>query len=251
LALSEYVLPGTEANSDVWRARLRLMETVKEVLPKLLERLSQDVLPVYGKIAELEGLAQLVWGPSPYEALPERSELRLALAKWASEFHIDATWMLDDALRTLQVWWATPERAERLQWNSVRASRGGDVIGEDFEFRHYGWAASQQAWSDYSCQIHREFEGALSGYERHTRALAESGGLIRSRRTYSADNLVWFVLYQFGGYSSGQIADRRARCKVVGENSGIIKGVQAAAKLIAWGPLRAAKNRKRGKFDCH
>jgi hypothetical protein len=76
--------------------------------------------------------------------------------------------------------------------------------------------------------------------------LAESMGLVRARRKYSPDNLEWFVLYQFAGISSKTIADRYVAVEGKDlDESTVLKGIKAAAKLIGWNHLRQSRqNRK-------
>jgi hypothetical protein len=77
-------------------------------------------------------------------------------------------------------------------------------------------------------------------YEKETREFAESRGLVRAQRKYSPDNFEWFVLYQFAGMSSTAIADRYAEKDKFLEESTVLKGIKAAAKLIGWNQLRAS-----------
>src|SRR6267154_538592 len=54
----EYVSPDNENSEDVYRARLRLMETVKQIFPTFLERLSSEVFPSYSQLAQAGKLAK-------------------------------------------------------------------------------------------------------------------------------------------------------------------------------------------------
>jgi hypothetical protein len=70
-------------------------------------------------------------------------------------------------------------------------------------------------------------------------------GLVRARRKYSPDNLEWFVVYQFAGMSSKIIADRVVAEGNDVDESTVLKGIKAAAKLIGWNHLRQSRqNRK-------
>jgi len=72
-------------------------------------------------------------------------------------------------------------------------------------------------------------------------------GLVRARRKYSPDNLEWFVLYQFAGMSSGTISDRYAAQGRAVEESTVLKGIKAAAKLIGWNELRQPRRNRNRK----
>ena len=66
-------------------------------------------------------------------------------------------------------------------------------------------------WPAYSQSLRQRFEETHFGqYERETRELAESQGLVRARQRYNPIDFEWFVLYQFGGMTSTAIADRYA-----------------------------------------
>ena len=81
-------------------------------------------------------------------------------------------------------------------------------MGDTFTFVCEGWETTLLPWPAYRDSVRRRFEEKLSDYEKETRALAKSQGLVRAQRKYSLKNLEWFVLYQFAGNSSKTIADR-------------------------------------------
>ena len=114
-----------------------------------------------------------------------------------------------------------------------------------FEFRYQGWEVQLHTWSRYRRLLRQSFEEQLSEYEKKTRELAESCGLVGAQRKYSSYNLEWFVLYQFAGLSSKKIADLYAIKGKDLDESTVLKGIKAAAKLVAWNHLRQpALNRK-------
>ena len=129
LAYCEYVSPDQGYSIEVGRARLQLIETVKRVYPTLLEKLAAEVFPHYCDLAE-EGFEfdRILWSPprvSPFEVLPEDSGLKSALSKWATEFNVEAVWLIDQALRTLRDWYVTPEWRESLTWHQMYPHEGG------------------------------------------------------------------------------------------------------------------------------
>ena len=73
-------------------------------------------------------------------------------------------------------------------------------------------------------------------------------GLVRAPHKYSPSNLDWFVLYQFAGLSSPQIVKRIARQDPNIDESTVLKGVKAAAKLAGWDCLRPAPRRNNRKI---
>jgi hypothetical protein len=239
LTHSEYVAADRDNSSQTWQARLRLIETMKRVYPRFLERLSCDVFPLYRRLARQDKLAKpghnfrkALWNlaplASPYEALTNSGGLKAALSKWAAEFHVEDGWLMDGALRTLQGWYAAPDWRASLKWDTLHGREGPDVVGESFEFHCQGWEIELLTWSAYSRSVRRSFEKKLAVYEKKTHALAASQGLVRAQKKYSPANLEWFALYQFAGMSSKKIADRCGREGQAVDDSTVLKGIKVA-----------------------
>jgi hypothetical protein len=244
LAFSEYVSPNSGNSVQIWRARLQVIEAVKRVYPIFLEKLSADVFPFYYQLAKEGKLAKgridfdkALWGSSPYEALTEDGDLKSALSKWAAHFNAGAEWLMVGALRTLRGWYVAPDWRDSLAWDCHHGRKERPTIGKTFEFCYQGWEAQLLTWPAYSQSLRQSFETKLLEYENQTRELAESRGLVRARRNYSPDNFEWFVLYQFAGMTSKTIADRCVEKGKALDESTVLKGIKAAAKLISWDPL--------------
>lgn len=239
LVLSEYYVP--DSSIAVQEARRILMESARRVFPKMLERLAADVLPVYEEPARSGfNLEAVLWhsGLSPFKELPQESSLRFELSKWASEFHAEQGWFLDDTLRTLRGWHIAPDWLSELKWNPIGGVTTAVAWGEPFKLDYMGWEMQLHTWADYSQSVRERFEQHLAEYEVASRMLAESRGLVRAPHKYSLKNLEWFVLYQFKGQTAAKIAGRDG-VSAKGENeSTILKGVKAAARLIGWDSLR-------------
>jgi hypothetical protein len=254
LAGSEYVSPNSDNSVQVWRARLQAIEAARRVYPIFLRKLSADVFPLYDQLAKEGKLAKgrndfdkALWGKFPYEALTDDGGLKSALSKWAAHFHAEAEWLMVGALRTLRGWYIAPDWRESLTWDPHHGRKDVPAIGNTFEFCYSGWEVQLLSWPAYGRSLRQAFETKLLEYEKQTRELAESRGLVRARRKYSPDNLEWFVLYQFAGMTSKTIADRYAKEGRALDESTALKGIKAAAKLIGWNHLRQPRqppNRK-------
>jgi hypothetical protein len=255
LTFSEYVSPESENSVQVWRARLEVIEAAKRVYPIFLRKLATNVFPLYERLAKQGRLAKgrndfdkALWGHSPYEALTENGGLKAALRKWATHFNVEAKWLMDGALRTLRSWYVAPEWRKSVEWDSVHGRKEPAVIGETFEFSYQGWEVQLLTWPAYSQSLRQSFERKLLEYEKETRELAGSRGLVRARRKYSPENLEWFVLYQFAGMTSKKIADRYAMRGRYVDESTVLKGIKAAAKLIGWNHLRRLQEKQNRKI---
>src|SRR6266404_4299983 len=212
LEYAEYLSADPESSGQIWLARLRLFDTVRSVYPKFLDKLSSDVLPLYRRLAQDGYDLSRLWGPKPpYNALPQGSDLKSGLARWATEFNVNVGWLMDDALRTLRLWSLNSEEHKSLGWNTIHGHRIAFEMVDPFQFTFEGWETTLRTWAKYRESARRRFKEKLLAYEKKTRELAESLGLIRSRRQYSPDNLEWFILYQFASMTSAEIADRHAK----------------------------------------
>src|SRR5205807_1650457 len=114
-----------------------------------------------------------------------------------------------------------------LRWHQMYPHSGG-ATGEALEFRCEGWETGLLAWPAYKKSVRQRFEEKLLEYEIKTRKLAESQGLVRARRKYQPKHFEWFVLYQFKGLSSTEIAGLSPRRDSVDEST-VLKGVKAAS----------------------
>ena|SRR5579862_5722122 len=238
---SEYSSEDSESNEAVYRARLLLLGELRKVLPIFFEKLARDVFPCYEDMAQAGyDFDGIVWTDSPLDLLPDDAAVKQALSDWASQFNANADWLVTGALRTLRAWHIKPERRQRLEWDSGHfVSGSGHWNAEGFQFQFEPWDG-RLPWSDYSRSLRKEFGKTVAAYERKTRQAAKANNLIRTQVKYSPVNLEWFVLYQFAGMSSKEIADREISqgSGRAADESTILKGIKAAAKLIAWDRLR-------------
>jgi len=150
---------------------------------------------------------------------------------------------MDQAVCTLSDWQRVPEWREELRWSSSFTGRPLGATGETFEFKFVRWETEGQTWSKYAELLRAEFEIELMKYEEKTRQIAESCGLVRAQRKYSPVNLDWFVLYQFAGRSTTDIAKDLAKNGTQSINkadpaSTVLKGIKAAQELVGWARLR-------------
>ena len=140
LAYSEYV--SLEPNStQVWQARLRLIDAATRVFPKFLKKLSADVFPAYAELAKSGfDFDAVLWHPRlpPHTMIPETSWLKSALSEWAGKFHAEPSWLLDETLRTLRGWYVAPDWRKSLRWNPIGGITSTLAMGERFQFLDCG-----------------------------------------------------------------------------------------------------------------
>jgi hypothetical protein len=260
LAYPEYISQDAQNSIQVSRARLVLFETVKNVYPKMLRELSEKVFRLFEDLASGGYIFWAIDGPrhqSPYESLlipsaassggykadtsaskEKRGELKVVLDEWAHTFNVTERWAKDEVVRTLGHWHRDPEGRKSLTWNPVYVHSCSVSTGEPFHFHCEGWETELLTWLRYRKSVRQRFEEQLLQYEKKTRELAESCGLVLAQLKYSPANFEWFVLYQFAGLSSTKIADERSRTHAAVDESTVLKGVKTAAKLIGWDRIR-------------
>jgi hypothetical protein len=175
---------------------------------------------------------------TPMEVLRNFEALRDSLKAWGIAFNADVLWFLDEALRTLRGWYVARDWRDALKWNPIGSVTSTLAMGERFHFDFPGWEMQLLTWTKYREALQTEFEHKLGAYEAESRKAAESRGLVRAPRKYSLSNFDWFVLYQFAGLSSTQIVKRAARQDPNIDESTVLKGVKAAARLVGWDSLR-------------
>ncbi len=183
---------------------------------------------------------------TPAEVLRKCAALRDALKDWGIKFNAHVLWFLDETLRTLGGWYVAPDWRDSLMWNPIH-SVTTLAVGERFEFEFPRWEMQLLTWAKYRKSLETEFKRKLEAYEKESRRFAESRGLVRAPHKYSPSNFDWFVLYQFAGLSSPQIVNWIGQDPNVDEST-VLKGVKAAAKLAGWDCLRPAPRRNNRKI---
>ena len=247
LSYGEYVQSHPARSEMVVLARREMFVASKRVLPAFLEELRDRVFPEYERIVSANRrLIGRRRDPYPREPTSEHTAVCKVLQSWAVRFNAEAEWLLDEAFQTLRVWFDIPELKQSSEWISIPVIREL-CTGDRFDFTFEAWHPQTVPWSRFSRALRLSFKEALSAYERDTRRKAEAMGLVRARRTYSPDNLEWFVLYQFGGMSSGDIVKRLAEKNRHFDDSTILKGVKAASTLLRWENLRNKRQKRNRK----
>ena len=153
LAISEYVSPDSDISVQVWRARLQLIETAKQVYPSFLEKLLKEVFPVYSQLRTTGKLTtrsqNKLWSRNASAAFSEYTSLEKAFRKWATHFNADVEWVIVGAMRTLRDWEMAPDWREALRWNPHHPYKERLVVGERFDFFYPGWEVQRLSWRFY------------------------------------------------------------------------------------------------------
>ncbi len=234
LSRGEYVQPHPARSETVRMAQHELIRASARVFPAFLEGLRDTVFPTYAEIARRDSkLVRRNRNPWPHEATPEHEKVINLLNSWAKQFNVTEDWLLDDAFRALPVWFGHPPVRDALRWLPMLATRQLD-IGKPFAFTFMAWQPQNKSWASFRQELRARFEEELRNYEKDTRREAEALGLVRTRHTYSPDNLEWFVLHQFGGMSYTKIVkwleDNNRKC----DESTVRSGIRTAEELIQW-----------------
>ncbi len=246
LVSSGYVASEPEKSTEVWAARLALMDSVAEICPRFLEELGTEVLPLFREMKKAGyDFDWILYGRgTPYHKLPADSGLRQALHKWAKRFRADEDWLLNDALLTLHSWCFSRTLRKHRRWRSLHSGSPSGAMGEVFSFSCSGWELEAITWGEYKKFVHGIVDQRLSNYKRDIPNLAVTHQLVPARHKYEQANLDWFVLFQFRGLSIREIVDQVSKIRSSGvEESRIQKGIKAAGRLLAWSWARIRKIR--------
>ena len=246
LGFGDYISRGDRPDSVMSTSRRDLLRASNRVFPSFAARLASDVFPVYCDAVGSGFNSKIIWSHNPYWSIEAQGGLKTALLQWATTFNALAEWLLDTALRTMDGWRRVPEWRARHQWDTLIISSSEVVCGKPFTFAYNGWELQSFTWPVYCESVRRQFESALADYEKSARLLAQSEGLRRSPRNHSPINFDWFVLYQFAGMASTEIASRPEYVKY--DPTTIMKGVKVAANLIGWN-LRGRKTTVNGNHE--
>jgi hypothetical protein len=145
------------------------------------------------------------------------------LRGWAQRFHLEADWVLEFGIRTLQYWHMFPWRRVQKDVNGVLNSMCKPLIINERPFT-VRWDPELETWRSF----HTRALKGLKAYEESLRNVAEEQGATRSRRRVSFEHFEWLALYQSRGWSLERI---RASAPMAGDKTTISKGISSAADL--------------------
>jgi hypothetical protein len=247
LAQGQYSARVPAENLALKNARFRLLETIRRLYPDLLKALSAEVLPIYSHLAQTTPYSDCLLEVGCPARTTEEIELKSVFSKWADKFNINSDWLKDEALRALGCWHEHPESLAALKWCPHPVFMRMVVTAEPFEFHAAAWELELQSWPAYRESVRSEFETKLAEYRKIAHDRAKLRGLVETPHKYSPENLEWFVWYQLAGLSSTEIA-KRSKHKDSVDESTVLKGIKAAAKLVGWASMRASNASRRRKI---
>jgi hypothetical protein len=237
----DYVLPDESQNTETAGARWLLIQTIAVVLPRFFEDLRDRVYPIFAHVLESRpGYWDSGWTFATWQLQPDPDQqLAPALLGWARRFHAEEAWVLDGALRTLWLWHRDPELREGLDIGGFRYACCADTLSSEedreFTFTHAGWDPQIQRRKSFRDSIKKQFQTQLDVYEQRLASLMERGGAVRASKRYNCLHITWFALYQMRRMSSSKILQKHPE---LSDESTILKGVKAAARLLQWQNLR-------------
>jgi hypothetical protein len=155
-----FVLPFLPHPLAVDQARRDLMRCVQQSFPRCWTNSAQMCCqPTKRLQSPVSRLKRFYGHPrlSPFKKLSQDSSLRAALWRWASEFHAEQDWFLDEMLHTLRGWHVSPGWL-RTEVQSHRQSDSVLAMGEPFKSlaragrcnRSPGWTTANECENDLS-----------------------------------------------------------------------------------------------------
>ena len=240
----EYVSQSKTESTETLAARRKFVDAAERLIPEFFKKLLSDVYPEYARLAAgREDYWNVGWSFDHWQLSsdPDR-ELTRHLFRWAGEFNIlpEETWIFERALQTMCLWLGKPERRESIYFFHPPIGRTTEVT-PPFSFDAPDWVPQDEKWASYSAKVKQLFAESLRDYKEKVCAIMDDHGVRRSKARHSPRNFEWFVLYQLGGLSQGEIARRYTTANETPDVSTVRKGVHKVAELINWEIIRSSE----------
>jgi hypothetical protein len=228
-------------------ARQAYFVALRKHRPELLDSLRTDVLPEY------EPRWSHPEDPLQRQALFEswdhlqrqdtaRRKLLAALQRWAAQFHITESWILQTALDTLQSYSPYPDtplflarpRGRQRGWFWIYVPRTPYTPFQP-NFENNIWWGSAEKWDDFRRRMTSQFQVSLDEYRRRVE------GIVAARRKDTLNrDAEWTVRYQ-SGEAAFEIA---VGLDGIDPEQTVYRAVERFARTIDLALRRARKRRK-------
>ena len=204
---------GEQARFD---ARLRFLNAIRSVKPKVLDDLADKPLAAYRSAATAFGRHALpgCWDDLVVYADDEEwaevlGPLRDALDQWARRWNLFRCepWCLAITLQTLDVWARSPAWLESREWASAYGGFLATRAEERrFRFEHEGWEPTSDTRRVAKAAIHRAFDRELDAYLDRIAALATERGFASTPTKRKDAGFEWLARFIVDKCSCGEIA---------------------------------------------
>jgi len=199
-------------SSEVARyARGLSLRAINRVTPEVLQRLHDDVLPIFLKAHS-------------------GAVLHKAIATWARSVHLDADWIKDVAKHTLAMW--AQEPPEKLDWGMPL----DQYLPRKSKTLLVKWNPKMETAAAFKSRVRQE----VDRFQTQLR----SAGWLRQREIRSPQVFEWLLLHQVRGLSYSRIANEAGRTRRTVE-----EGVKALAALLTIPPRKLPLGRPKGARD--
>jgi hypothetical protein len=135
---------------------------------------------------------------------PNRIEVRGALERWATEFHLETEWVFDEALATMIKWLQQGEQSVDLRWASYS-------VEPDYSFAELASVPILRIEEQWAFETPSVIRGRvarrLNEFESEVRAYAGRIGFRLSKREPNRPEYRWLALARCKQYNTTQILD--------------------------------------------
>lgn len=166
--------------------------------------------------------------------------LRCCLVRWARSFHLNESWLLEIAMRTMERGVDLPPTADRLSWAPLQSWRNIPSVSP-FVFIGRGWDPIKERRELYRANTRADFESKLREYMDEVSSHS-SEALSPTPEIRSPAHFNWLARYQVNGESPKSIAENAGKNYHVSP-AAVEKAIREIALLVGL-PLR---RRKRGR----
>lgn len=224
-----YVAPGEASDSALSRARFQFLAILEEEHPDARAHLRDTVAPLYRKMrvgavsageavpaprnfVDLyhgEGFAD--WLERHRSSLTAARRFAGALDAWINANHLQAPWLRDAAIRTIQAWELNPSLANESRWFMRLSSHRTALLGgEEADLRIWipsAWEPTVQPRSFARKEILSQLRKALDQWLDERERLVQGRGYVLAPDVRQPEKHTrWLVRYQVVGESYTSIA---------------------------------------------
>jgi hypothetical protein len=187
--------------------RIAFCWAVAEVEPKALLRLEEEVFPIFCRNNPFLGeeyvadavQALQIWHTA--QAAGEHNELSGALAGWQRAFHLDDSWIGDEAILALWRWHSFEGSVEGFTFKDAWApsydSDTRPLPGPLSYFVIPPWDVQTTSASEYKVVVRMLFEDALQRWMDNERERAKLAGLVHVRKARNRHGHGRFSQYEW------------------------------------------------------
>ncbi len=219
-----------------------LQNQVDEAFDPALEEIQAEYDSPVMQAVRISGLTMNVW--SWYRTAPQgpntlRSELESEIREWARKYRIEADWVINTAIESVNQWFRDPAQEERKRPLPLSVGMLGTLSPEDSEFRFrlpHAWEPTSDLPAEVRERIKGAFKKALNDWMIKTQNLVKELGFKETKkRSQLEKHIDWLIRQRVLDQGSTEIAKKDIPDKAADRARVTVdEGIDSASKLIGF-----------------